>query len=155
VLTRPRDRARLTRDVADMREKLAAAKPARSPWAVKYVRGGLVDIEFICQHLQLAHASDEPDILSPTTGVALRRMQLAGLLPADDAETLIGASNLMLSLQQVMRLCVEGDFDAAAATPGLRDLLLRASPAASLEDLEALLAARQREALAIFNRSIG
>ena len=32
-------------------------------WNLKYVAGGLIDIEFIAQYLQLVHAAQLPDIL--------------------------------------------------------------------------------------------
>ncbi|MEI7705047.1 MAG: bifunctional [glutamate--ammonia ligase]-adenylyl-L-tyrosine phosphorylase/[glutamate--ammonia-ligase] adenylyltransferase [Deltaproteobacteria bacterium] len=46
----------------------------------KVGRGGIVDVEFAVQYLQLAFGHDHPAIRSPSTPVALRRLREAGLL---------------------------------------------------------------------------
>ena len=46
----------------------------------KVGRGGIVDIEFAVQYLQLAHGHDHPAIRTPSTPEALRRLREAGLL---------------------------------------------------------------------------
>ena len=60
VLTRPRDRAGVAGDVADMRRAIALEKGEDDVWDLKYAAGGMVDIDFIAQYLQLAHAADKP-----------------------------------------------------------------------------------------------
>ncbi|MGC3997453.1 MAG: hypothetical protein QM767_08130 [Anaeromyxobacter sp.] len=42
--------------------------------------GGLVDVEFAAQFLQLLHGHDHPAIRTPTTPEALARLRAAGLL---------------------------------------------------------------------------
>jgi glutamine synthetase adenylyltransferase len=55
VLCRPREREWLPGDVVEMRQAIATEK-GEATWDLKYVAGGLVDIEFIAQYLQLVHA---------------------------------------------------------------------------------------------------
>jgi glutamate-ammonia-ligase adenylyltransferase len=55
---------------------------------VKFGRGGLVDVEFITQAIQMTHGRRHPAIRSPHTVTALTAIGRAGLLPADEAETL-------------------------------------------------------------------
>ncbi|MDH5411495.1 MAG: bifunctional [glutamine synthetase] adenylyltransferase/[glutamine synthetase]-adenylyl-L-tyrosine phosphorylase, partial [Alphaproteobacteria bacterium] len=55
TLARPRDPDRLVVDVADMRIRMAKQHRGESLWDVKHHRGGLVDIEFMAQYLQLLH----------------------------------------------------------------------------------------------------
>lgn len=56
VLTRPRDPDQLLHDVADMRRRMAKEHGTRNLWALKQVRGGLVDVDFIAQYmLSLIH----------------------------------------------------------------------------------------------------
>jgi glutamine synthetase adenylyltransferase len=45
------------------------------------VRGGLVDLEFIAQHLQPGPCGRRP-VLNQNTVLALQNLQTAGLLPA-------------------------------------------------------------------------
>ena len=53
----PRDRAKIAADVRDMRARIAKEKGTEDIWDLKQVRGGLVDVEFIAQYLQLVHAA--------------------------------------------------------------------------------------------------
>src|SRR5262249_26197806 len=47
-------------DVLEMRKAIAAEKGDGERWNLKYVAGGLIDIEFIAQYLQLVHAAQTP-----------------------------------------------------------------------------------------------
>jgi glutamate-ammonia-ligase adenylyltransferase len=55
---------------------------------VKFGRGGLVDVEFITQALQLAHGRRHPGVRRPNTLQAIRAIGAAGLLAGEDAATL-------------------------------------------------------------------
>ncbi|GAA2275314.1 glutamate-ammonia-ligase adenylyltransferase [Streptomyces ruber] len=54
----------------------------------KLGRGGLSDVEWTVQLLQLRHAADEPGLRTTRTRAALAAARDAGLLPAEDAATL-------------------------------------------------------------------
>ena len=95
VLTRPRDPAALVVEVADMRARLAEELQTQSIWDAKHVRGGLVDIEFIAQYLQLRHAHAVPEVLSPNTREALSRLRAAGVLAPDAADDLDRRSRIV------------------------------------------------------------
>ena len=71
VLITRRDRSRIAADVRDMRKRIEAEKATDDIWDLKQVRGGLVDLEFLVQYLQLIHGADHPAILHQTTLVAL------------------------------------------------------------------------------------
>ena len=51
--------------------------------------GGIRDIEFLVQHLQLLYGGTYPDLRSQTTIPALRELKGHGLLPADEVDQLI------------------------------------------------------------------
>ena len=68
VLLRPRDRAKTAADVRDMRARIEKEKGTRDIWELKQVRGGLVDLEFIAQHLQLVHAAERTRDPEPEHG---------------------------------------------------------------------------------------
>lgn len=155
ALTRPRDPEKLTDDVLSMRRRLEKEKGSTNPWEVKQVAGGLIDIEFVAQYLMLRHAAEHPQILATTTPVALRNLQEAGLLDADAAETLIGASGLYQGLTQLLRLAVDDEFRPADAPRGLSDLLLRIGDAPDMSYLEALLVETQKKTREIFRSVVG
>jgi glutamate-ammonia-ligase adenylyltransferase len=56
--------------------------------ALKMGPGGLADVEWVVQLLQLQHAHDEPALRTPATLPALRAAAQAGLLDPSDAEVL-------------------------------------------------------------------
>jgi [glutamine synthetase] adenylyltransferase / [glutamine synthetase]-adenylyl-L-tyrosine phosphorylase len=154
VLTLPRDRAKVAADVRDMRARIEKEKGTKDIWDLKQVRGGLVDLEFIAQYLQLVHAATHPAILSANTVAALTNLWRAGLLPAAAAETLLPAARLLNNLTQVLRLCLDGPFAPDKASPGLKALLARAGEAPDFPRLEAELTQRQSEVAILFNSLI-
>ena len=156
VLTRPRDPKRLLKDVAEMRARMAAERPAGSPWDVKNLRGGLVDVEFVVQCLQLLHAHERPEILDPNTAAALDKIAAAGLLSASDAETLRRALRLWQALQAVLRLTLDPikDEDGAAFPESLKRRLVRIGGMADFAGLEARMGELARAAADVFRRVI-
>ena len=150
ALLRSRDRAKLATDVRDMRERIAKEKGTEDIWELKQVRGGLVDIEFIAQFLQLAHADTHPEVLDQNTIGALRKLAAGGLLSAPHADVLIPAAILVHNLTEVLRLCLDGPFDPAKAPDGLRELLTRAGDAPDFARLEATLRATLAEVAGLF-----
>ena len=136
TLVRPRDRAAVAKDVQEMRTRIAAEKGTDRIWDLKQVRGGLVDLEFIAQHLQLVHAAEHPEVLDQNTLGAYRKLAEAGVLSAADAEPLTQATRLLHNLTQILRLCLEEPFDPATAPSGLKALLARAGDAPDFATLE-------------------
>lgn len=127
ILTRPREPVKLLTDVAHMRELMAKEHKPASHWDVKHLRGGLVDIEFTAQYLQLAHAAEHPKILSANTAEALENACVCGVLDRSDRDALIQALRLWLAVQTVLRQTIAGGFDETTAPRGLKDVLVRAS----------------------------
>jgi [glutamine synthetase] adenylyltransferase / [glutamine synthetase]-adenylyl-L-tyrosine phosphorylase len=136
-LVLPRDRAKIAADVRDMRERIAKDKGTEDIWDLKQVRGGLIDLEFIAQYLQLVNAAAHPEALDQNTVEAYRKLRDAGVLAPTDADVLIPATRLLHDLTQILRLCLEGPFDPATAPSGLKELLARAGDVPSFPELEA------------------
>ncbi|CAN0489508.1 unnamed protein product [Laminaria digitata] len=143
VLTTPRDESKIQLDVAEMRERLRKEHGTEDVWLPKHLRGGLVDIEFIAQYLQLRHAGSHPDVLAGDTVSVLARAREAGLIDRTPAADLIEAAVLWRNLQGILRLTVDGDFDAGAAAPALKNVIARACGAV---DFDALVQTMQASA---------
>lgn len=154
VLTRPRDRAAVAADLKTMRGKIEHEKGTRDLWNLKQVRGGLVDLEFIAQFLQLVNAVEHPDVLDQNTEAALTKLSAAGVLAPNDAEILIPAARLYYTLTQVLRLCLDRPFAADEAPLALRELLARAADMPDFEALEARLKETVAAVHAAFDRII-
>jgi glutamate-ammonia-ligase adenylyltransferase len=154
ALVKQRDRAKVVADVLDMRERIAREKGTGGIWEPKLTRGGLIDLEFIAQFLQLVHAAAHPEVLDQNTVEAFRRLRDASVLDPAAADVLIPATRLLHDLTQVVRLCVEGAFDPAAAPKGLQELLARAGDSPSFSALEGRLQEALESNAALFRRLI-
>ena len=106
TLTRNRDPDALVVDIAEMRKRMLQTHQTDFIWDVKHIRGGLVDVEFICQYLQLRHAHAHPCILARDTRTALGNLAGEGLLNADVCAELIQALDLWQALQGMLRLTI-------------------------------------------------
>jgi glutamate-ammonia-ligase adenylyltransferase len=155
VLSRPRDAEMVAADVVEMRKAIATEKGDSERWNLKYVAGGLIDIEFIAQYLQLVHAATTPDILDTSTARVLEKAWRLGALSTEEAEVLRPAMRLYDDLTQILRLCLSGPFDPSAAAPGLMGLLARAADVPDFATLDAFLGETQNKVRASFNRILG
>ena len=126
LLCVPRDPDRLVVDIADMRRRMAETYPTDNPWDVKHWRGGMVDVDFIAQYLQLRHAAAHPSILSPNTRAVLGNVAKAGLLEREAAEDLIEAIHLWHNVQGLLRLTVGHKLDETALPTGIASALAAA-----------------------------
>ncbi len=152
VLARPRERAAVAADVRAMRAKIEGEKGTRDPWDLKQARGGLIDLEFIAQFLQIVSAARHADVLDQNTELALSKLSTAGVLAPDDAEILVPAARLYHTLTQVLRLCLDKPFVAAEAPRALKDLLARAAEMPDFASLEASLKETLGEVRKAFER---
>jgi len=155
ALSQKRDAKKVRADVREMRGMIAAEKGGEGTWDLKQAPGGLVDIEFIAQYLQLVDVKDYPGILSPETETVLLNAAQAGLLPAREAELLLPALRLYQALTQLLRLCVDGLFVPEEAPGGLLDLLARAGELPDFATLDRHLRDTQAAVRASFERIIG
>jgi glutamate-ammonia-ligase adenylyltransferase len=104
------DRAPLAAEIRRMRERMEAevgreASRGKNP---KTGHGGLVDVEFAAQFLQLAHGHDHPSIRSGSTPVALQKLRTAGLLREADYAALASGYEFLRRVE--LRLRIVHDF---------------------------------------------
>jgi glutamate-ammonia-ligase adenylyltransferase len=152
VLCRKRDPVTVATDVVEMRQAIAKEKGEDARWDLKYAAGGLIDLEFIAQYLQLVHAAEKPEILDTNTARVLDKAWRLGLLSAEDADVLRPAARLYHNLTQILRLCLPGPFDPKTAGAGLLGLLSRAADLPNFATLDAHLNETRQKVRASFNR---
>ena len=116
-----------------------------------HAAGGLIDIDFIAQYLQLVHAAAMPDILSVGTLQVIDNAARLGVLSSADADVLRSATRLYHDLTQILRLCVSDKFNPATAGEDLQRVLVRAGDAPDFSSLEARVKETQAEVRAVFN----
>jgi glutamate-ammonia-ligase adenylyltransferase len=106
-----------------MEQELARERPGR--YDLKTGRGGLLDIEFATQWLQMKHGRD-PRIRTPDTSQALEALAACGYLDRRDFETFREAYSFLRRLEQrihVLHATSATGIDARA--PGLTQLARR------------------------------
>lgn len=130
ILRLERDPATVRADAARMRLEIARHKKPRGPFDIKLGEGGLVDLEFALQVLQLIHREG----LDPDAGTAIDALVAAGHMP----EGIGDAWRLLTRMLVVLRLVAPDSAEPAAAS---RQLVARAC---GLEDWQELLAAHGR-----------
>ncbi|MGH9277724.1 MAG: bifunctional [glutamine synthetase] adenylyltransferase/[glutamine synthetase]-adenylyl-L-tyrosine phosphorylase [Acidimicrobiales bacterium] len=92
---------------------------------VKRGRGGIRDIEFAVQLLQLVHGRHDADLRSPTTLDALAELGTAGYLDGRDAANLNEAYRLLRTIEHRLQLEREQQVHAIPTDPAARDRLAR------------------------------
>lgn len=149
ALRRPRDAKKTAKDVREMRALMEKERPAKGMWDLKLTRGGLVDVEFAAQHLQLIHAADGCP-LAQNTGEALAAAHGAELADEATIEALEAAWRLQQDLMQLLKVALEDDPDPGAEPKAFKALLARAGEAKDFAALKRKLAAAQKAARAAF-----
>ncbi len=150
VLTRKRETGIIANDVLEMRRAIAEEKGESDIWDLKNAAGGMVDIEFIAQYLQLIHAAAKPDILDVSTVQVLDNAARLGVLSQSDADVLRAASRLYHDLTQIIRLCVTEKFKPETAGEDLLRVLTRAGDAPDFSSLEARVRETQSDVREVF-----
>jgi [glutamine synthetase] adenylyltransferase / [glutamine synthetase]-adenylyl-L-tyrosine phosphorylase len=145
-LRQPRDPAATANDVREMRALMHRERPPSGFWDMKLSRGGLVDVEFAAQHLQLIHAGAGGPLCTHTADV-LAAMGEAGLADLAALAALIAAWRLQQDLSQVLKLAFEEDVDPAEEPKGFRDRLARAGGVRRFSDLAPRLTRTRAAAL--------
>jgi len=148
-LRAPREARAIVRDVLDMRALMARERPAKGFWDCKLCDGGLVDIEFAAQFLQLAHASAGGP-LDANTAAALEAFARIGAAPAGALADLAEAWRLQQDLTQLLRVAVDRDADPDAEPKALRTLMAKVAGVRGETALRARLRARRNAAHAAF-----
>jgi glutamate-ammonia-ligase adenylyltransferase len=145
ALRRPRTRAGTARDVREMRALMARERPPSGFWDLKLAPGGLVDIEFAAQFLQIAEAAGEGP-LRPNTAEALAAFEQAKLADANALRGLESAWRLQQDLSQVLKLGLGEDGDPEHEPKGFRMVLARAGGVRTFPALKAKLRSTRKAA---------
>ncbi|MEM7619492.1 MAG: hypothetical protein AAF228_03355 [Pseudomonadota bacterium] len=154
ILCHPRNPRQISADIIDMRSRIAKEKPTNHLWNIKYVRGGLIDLEFIVQYLQLIHANTMPEILHQNIFQALQNIKEANIIEADISNDLIMSAEYYHSMMQILRICISDMFDPDKAPEGLKDVLVRISGKDSFSELENNLKMTTESVKQIYNQTL-
>ncbi|MBO9545669.1 bifunctional [glutamine synthetase] adenylyltransferase/[glutamine synthetase]-adenylyl-L-tyrosine phosphorylase [Caulobacter sp.] len=149
ALRRPREWKKTAADVIDMRELMERERPGKGDWDLKLEPGGLVDIEFAAQFLQLAHAANGGP-LRQNTGEALAALREAGLADEGALSRLETAWRLEQDLSQLIKVALEDGLDVEAEPKAFKALLAKAGHVSQFKSLKPKLAKAKAEARAAY-----
>ncbi len=129
VLELDRDPAKLRSDVLEMRATMAEHKPAKGPLDIKLARGGLVDIEFLIQYLQLRdHLA-----LVPSISAAVAQLAASGGIDPALAEAHARQTRFLIAARLLAP-------DGQVPPPAARAVLASSCQCANWDELLASLA---------------
>lgn len=142
-------------EIARMRGRMEQGGREKYPGQVhlKTGRGGIVDVEFIAQTLQIAHRS--PDLRAPGTLEALRRLRAHGLLTEPDFRALTDAYLFLRTVEKAMRRADDRARNVLPEDPRALRVLARSVGFAETEAFLETLRAHTESNRAIFERLIG
>ena len=107
------------------RAEAEVAKKGLSGRELKRAPGGIRDIEFTIQLLQLVHGHLDPELRGPTTLDTLEEMAEAGYVDADDADRLADAYRLLRTVEHRLQLVDEQQVHTLPSDPVALDRLAR------------------------------
>lgn len=149
---KPRDASVLLNDVLDMRARIAKQHTTRNPWALKHVRGGMVDLDFIAQYLVLRYGSTYPALWHRAARSVLEHAQGEGVLRTTVATPLIEAKKFLSDLMSLLRLSATGGVITDDAPTGLKTLLVEGMKVTSFDDLKHTVLRHEAVVLAAFEQ---
>ncbi|QDU23128.1 bifunctional [glutamate--ammonia ligase]-adenylyl-L-tyrosine phosphorylase/[glutamate--ammonia-ligase] adenylyltransferase [Urbifossiella limnaea] len=125
-------------EVRRMREKLEAGTTARN---LKRGPGGLNDVEFLVQLLQLKHGAARPAVLVPNVWAALDALEAARLLPAAEASALRAGYSFLRLVEARLRVVTNRPL---TELPDTADDLAKLARRLGFESAAAFLAEHRR-----------
>jgi glutamate-ammonia-ligase adenylyltransferase len=87
-----------------MRMEHELARESAGSYNIKTGRGGMVDVEFIAQYLQLRYGFRYPELRGTSTIEALTAVGQLGLVPVEFAETLVSGYRFLRKLENRLRI---------------------------------------------------
>jgi glutamate-ammonia-ligase adenylyltransferase len=94
------------KEIAEVRTRMELELGKETPgrWHVKLGRGGLVDVEFLAQALQLVHGATHADVRRPSTAAALAGLARVGALSMATATRLADDYRFLRRVSTALRL---------------------------------------------------
>ncbi|MBO6918211.1 MAG: bifunctional [glutamine synthetase] adenylyltransferase/[glutamine synthetase]-adenylyl-L-tyrosine phosphorylase [Rhizobiaceae bacterium] len=155
VLAAERDHANLVKEVTKMRKLIDQEKPPQNMWDFKLIPGGLVDIEFVVQYLSLRERANgwEPLIHETSTSHLLEVLAVPQL-GVEQSDELSSALKLWTELSQMIKLCIEGEFELEEAPSGFQDVILRSVNLPDMNILQTEIETTSKRIRTIFNEVV-
>ena len=127
-------------DVADMRARLAVAKPGAGGWEAKFGAGRLMDVELLAQTLALQNANPSQGVEQQiAAAVAPYGCAIEGKVSVSDQTALLDAYKLCWRIQACARLLSDKPLETAEMGEGAMAFVLREVAGTSVDEVMARL----------------
>ncbi len=136
VISAPRDHSELAKEVVDMTARLRAKHHEDGVWKIKHIPGGLFDIEFIAQYIQLRDGAKVPELYSLDTVSVLEAATRNRCIEESVGKDLVMGVTFWRNLQGILRLTVEGSFCEERASLGLKHVISVACGEETFDELK-------------------
>lgn len=103
VMKIERSKSRVIADARDMRQRIAKHHQPRSGHDLRLITGGLIDLDFFAQMMQLMHPLENGQRLGQATA-AIASLGMRQIISAKEADTLAKSCQVLMDLNQMMRL---------------------------------------------------
>ena len=118
-----------------IRMETEIARESEGSYNIKTGRGGMVDVEFVVQYLQLKHGRDYPDIRNTNTLIALKAMKSCDIISETHADGLLSGYKFLRRLENRLRIIHDYSMnDLGGSMEYLNKLALRLGYDAKLKD---------------------
>jgi glutamate-ammonia-ligase adenylyltransferase len=110
-------------DMKDMRKKIIqeiVKKP--SSYDIKHGIGGIKEIEFLIQYLQMKNASRYPDLIEPNTPAALKNLLTNGIVDRDTEALLSQSYTFLRTIETLLRL---NEMDVLKINSNITDIIIK------------------------------
>jgi glutamate-ammonia-ligase adenylyltransferase len=117
----------LAERILAMRQRIEAERVGQAGKAthVKLGSGGILEIEFLVQYLQLAHGRAHPALRTPGTLAALAALGETGLLPAADAAALTASYRFLRRVETRLRIVADLSVNTLPSAPAKLERLAK------------------------------
>jgi glutamate-ammonia-ligase adenylyltransferase len=123
-----------------MRERQLRHLVTPGTFNAKFSPGGLVDVEYLVQALQITYGHAYPELRVPNTRQALKALQAVGILAPDDYDRLLAAYNFLRNLINALRIVRGHAKDLTVPPTGSEELAFLVRRLGYGTDTERLLA---------------
>ncbi len=117
-VTQPRKAERLMIEADKAHMRVQKQNPPESIWDVDRIRGGLADLDFIAEVLQVRNGAENPYVMAQSTPDAFSALSRAGCLDPDTATDLIESHLFWTRLRTILAL--SDGFDMSSQRPRQR-----------------------------------
>lgn len=139
ILCQERDHDDFIGGLSSMHRKFHKNFKTDNPFNIKYVHGGMLDLEYIVKGLALLHAHENPSVIEPHVLATIAELHHANIIDASQEQALRNARILYGSILCVLRLLqIEGDIPQHFSRH-TQDILVRHVGVQDFDELKKIL----------------